>query len=1080
MLPFSIPVEIQSIETKRRQIVQLANQILSFKILLIMTMSLILTAENCSAAKTELTVHLQANNGQYIVAEGGGGGPVKANRNSASIWETFTLEDINGGQLLSGDKVHFKTYKGHYLVAEGGGGREVKADRTAAGVWETFTIAKASGGGPILHGDAVTLLAHNGQYVVAEGGGGGAVNANRDKAHSWETFKLFLDFSSEYSGVKRSKGTRPLLVILLGPDDPSWHPHLNIYTRKTDGYIYLNTIQSPKSDPKKVNLRAHSGQYVVAEGGGGGAVNADRQAAHSWETFTLEDVNGGQLVSGDKIHLKTHNGHYLVAEGGGGREVKADRTAADIWETFTIAKASGTGRILHGDAVTLRAHNGQYVVAEGGGGGVVNANRQKAYSWETFILEQHPGSSVQNIALPKTKQFQSAPTTVNSPEGSLQSVFALGDDGYIYQTFTSVFDEDDKWKPWVKLPGTTKFQSTPTALNTPDGKLLSVMATGQDGYVYQILYARGPGSHWQSKWSKLPGTTKFQSAPTSFNTPDGKLLSVMATGQDGYVYQILYARGPGSHWQSKWSKLPGTTKFQSAPTSFNTPDGKLLSVMATGQDGYVYQILYARGPGSHWQSKWSKLPGTTKFQSAPTSFNTPDGKLLSVMATGQDGYVYQILYARGPGSHWQSKWSKLPGTEKFISAPWSMNSADGNLALVYALGDDHRLYTLVFIRGAGSRWWSRWAPVPGNNNVHASGATAVPRLAPKRTPQHYEDLLFSTTQGVRGYYLENSYQKFTFKKAMITPWLKPEDDPSTKLDESSFDYLHWFDGKPGALQRKSNWIVEQVEKLTSFRFANYDRNHDGKVSHDELAMLWIYPGFGDARGRGFNPAVVKVSSLSGPSQGVQLGLLVRGGATTSMETIAHELGHQTLGLPDLYPGGGYPGVGQFSLMAAEGSDTHTYRWAKHLDPWAKIKLGWLAPKVITQDGSYTFKAVEKNPDAYIIYNPNRGTKEYFIIENRWPTGSFEYRLPDKGLAIWHIDESHENQSHWGRKTIRLVSPLGNTPALWDSADPTTGYDLTPTSNPTNTNWNDGTASGVSIKQITVSGSSATINVDVPY
>jgi hypothetical protein len=32
---------------------------------------------------------LQASNGQYVVAEGGGGGVVNANRNNIGAWETF-------------------------------------------------------------------------------------------------------------------------------------------------------------------------------------------------------------------------------------------------------------------------------------------------------------------------------------------------------------------------------------------------------------------------------------------------------------------------------------------------------------------------------------------------------------------------------------------------------------------------------------------------------------------------------------------------------------------------------------------------------------------------------------------------------------------------------------------------------------------------------------------------------------------------------------------------------------------------------------------------------------------------------
>jgi peptidyl-Lys metalloendopeptidase len=285
-----------------------------------------------------MVASLMASNGNYVVAEGGGGGAVNANRVEARTWETFILIDRNGGYLMSGDSVNLGTYDGkHFLVAEGGGGREVKADRTGARAWETFTIRKVSGSGRIRFGDEVSIQVYNGQYMVAEGGGGGVVNANRDAVGRWEKFRLYS-------------------------------PSL--------------------SHSVLVHLQARDGNYVVAEKGGGGAVNANRAAARQWETFTLIDKNGGNLMNGDLVNLRTFDGtHFLVAEGGGGREVKADRTWARTWETFTINRVTGNGEITDGDEISLQAYNGQYVDAEGGGGGVVNANRDAVGSWEKFMIE---------------------------------------------------------------------------------------------------------------------------------------------------------------------------------------------------------------------------------------------------------------------------------------------------------------------------------------------------------------------------------------------------------------------------------------------------------------------------------------------------------------------------------------------------------------------------------------------------------------------------------------------------------------------------------------------------------------------
>lgn len=78
----------------------------------------------------------------------------------------------------------------------------------------------------------------------------------------------------------------------------------------------------------KVALQTQNGRYLVAEGGGGGALNANRTAIGSWETFKVINLGGNQIA------LQTANGHYVVAEGGGGGQANANRTRARGWETF--------------------------------------------------------------------------------------------------------------------------------------------------------------------------------------------------------------------------------------------------------------------------------------------------------------------------------------------------------------------------------------------------------------------------------------------------------------------------------------------------------------------------------------------------------------------------------------------------------------------------------------------------------------------------------------------------------------------------------------------------------------------------
>lgn len=150
------------------------------------------TPTPASSGPVAYDINLQANNGQYVVAEGNGGGTINANRSNAGGWETFKMVDLNGGQLVSGDKVGFSTSSDYFFRAEGGGGSTMDATARTMGVWETFTVEKA-GGGVISNNNQIYLRTWNGKnFVVAEGGGGGVVNANRTAAYAWETFNLIV------------------------------------------------------------------------------------------------------------------------------------------------------------------------------------------------------------------------------------------------------------------------------------------------------------------------------------------------------------------------------------------------------------------------------------------------------------------------------------------------------------------------------------------------------------------------------------------------------------------------------------------------------------------------------------------------------------------------------------------------------------------------------------------------------------------------------------------------------------------------------------------------------------------------
>jgi hypothetical protein len=127
-------------------------------------------------------------------------------------------------------------------------------------------------------------------------------------------------------------------------------------------------------------------RFVGAVNNGGGAVNATATIAQGWETFSLEDINGDALVSGDSVFIRAGNGQLLQAVNGGGSTLNAASNNRLGWETFKIVRQSGGGAINSGDTVGLQASAGTWVSAENGGGGTVFAYGGALGLWESFVF----------------------------------------------------------------------------------------------------------------------------------------------------------------------------------------------------------------------------------------------------------------------------------------------------------------------------------------------------------------------------------------------------------------------------------------------------------------------------------------------------------------------------------------------------------------------------------------------------------------------------------------------------------------------------------------------------------------------
>ena len=347
------------------------------------------------------------------------------------------------------------------------------------------------------------------------------------------------------------------------------------------------------------------------------------------------------------------------------------------------------------------------------------------------------------------------------------------------------------------------------------------------------------------------------------------------------------------------------------------------------------------------------------------------------------------------------------------------------------------------------------------------------------------NLIHGTYPSVTDYIKVNSANNFEITNAGIFGWLgadKPYSFYWAAEDLTDADH----DGFTSGHVRK--WWEAITKADATFNFANYDTNADGVLDPQELGIVIVIPqnsAFGSVRVPAsqqyptWQPLVV---------DGVRIPVIaeVYAGSTPNLGVFAHEIFHLLFNLPDLYFSFFNPfAAGHYSIMDVTYIDAH-------LDPFHKIHLGWLQPTIVKQNGKQLIYPAESGGGAYILMDPKKGEKEYFIVENRQRSVKYDTQVADSGLAVWHVMEDPAvygtlstptgvsatdwatiAANDWGRRAIRMIRPVYGPPfddrkALWDGADPLTGYDLLSSdSNPAHVQlrWGDGTPSGFAIKSI---------------
>jgi M6 family metalloprotease-like protein len=281
----------------------------------------------------------------------------------------------------------------------------------------------------------------------------------------------------------------------------------------------------------------------------------------------------------------------------------------------------------------------------------------------------------------------------------------------------------------------------------------------------------------------------------------------------------------------------------------------------------------------------------------------------------------------------------------------------------------------------------------------------------------YEDLFNDAVSGENSmvnYYLESSYN------ALIVPTtfypIPPGATVISYWDSQPRDYYAPYDqftnpiGYRDSTERRTreHALLAGAVNLARLQIPgglNVDGDGDNLVDH----VCFVIQGEPGGWAQLLWPHYGQLSTQTVYINGLRVwgyNLVLSAGLTTNI--LCHEMTH-SLGAPDLYRWSGQPSsffpVGPWDVMCNDYLATPQFTCA-----YMKYRyMTWISglPQ-ITASGTYTLNPLTSpTGNCYKIPSPN-STTEFFVVEYRRRTGTFESSLPGSGLLVYRI-----NTREWG-------------------------------------------------------------------
>jgi M6 family metalloprotease-like protein len=199
-----------------------------------------------------------------------------------------------------------------------------------------------------------------------------------------------------------------------------------------------------------------------------------------------------------------------------------------------------------------------------------------------------------------------------------------------------------------------------------------------------------------------------------------------------------------------------------------------------------------------------------------------------------------------------------------------------------------------------------------------------------------------------------------------------------------------------------------------------------------------------------------------------------------VSVLCHEMFH-SLGAPDLYHyvSNGISPVYKWDLME------NNLNPPQHMSAYMKFKYGgWIASiPTISASGTYTLNPLTSATGNVYRINSPYSTSEYFVVEFRKRTGTFESSLPGEGILVYRINTTRTGNANGPPDEVYVYRPGGTPTANGTptSANFNAGVGRTAIDDTTNPNsfLTAGGPGGLSLSSISAVGASMSFFVALP-